>query len=238
MTEVRLYPAGTVPECVTAEWYAEREHAPHLEQDLHRPRLELAAQFAADLSADLDGANVVDIGAGDGGLLWLLRRRGVAGHGYDLQPTNVAAAAARGVSVVLVDAVGLLPYTAARAIVAGAAARGVDVPSVAAILDEHAVEHGELELAPIAVATEVLEHLVDPHLVLRQLAAAGVDALVASSPWTETAGAAYEFHLWAWDEAGYRELLERNGWHVVRQELAGMFQVVAAVRAELEQVAR
>lgn len=204
MTEVRLYPAGTVPECVTAEWYAEREHAPHLEQDLHRPRLELAAQFAADLSAELDGANVVDIGAGDGGLLSLLRARGVAGHGYDLQPTNVAAAADRGVSVELVDA-------------------------ISAIVDHRAADI--IELAPIAIATEVLEHLVDPHLVLRQLAATGVDALVASSPWTETNGGAYEFHLWAWDQLGYRELLERNGWHVVRQELAGMFQVVAAVRA-------
>lgn len=211
MTEVRLYPAGTVPECTTAEWYAGRDHAPHLEQGLHRPRLEVAAQYAAELSAELDGAPVVDIGAGDGGLLSLLRARGVAGHGYDLQPSNVAAAATRGVSVELRDAISALGT----------------------------YEVGDIELAPVAVCTEVIEHLIDPHLVLRQLAAcADVRYLVASSPWTETNGGAYEHHLWAWDTVGYTALLEGNGWRVLRFELAGMFQIFAAANlTALEQVA-
>lgn len=208
MTERRLFAEGTVPEYVTAEWYADREHAPHLEQSAHRPRLLIAAEMVASLVASNGYGSVVDLGAGDGGLLSLLTGRlpaDVRLRGYDLAPANVTAAAARGVNVELLD--------------------------VVAEFDGYGIWN--MELGEVAVCTEFLEHLLDPHGFLDTLAVgADVRALVASSPWTETVGDAYEFHLWAWDQAGYAELLFEHGWRVVDHQLAGMFQVVAAFRDE------
>ncbi len=89
---------------------------------------------------------------------------------------------------------------------------------------------GDIEWGEIAVATEMLEHLVDPHDFVRRIAG-HARALVCSSPWQERPGNAYEFHTWAWDFDGYRALIEQGGFHVVRHEAVGPFQVIAAVRA-------
>lgn len=98
--QARLFPEGTVPECSTPEWYLQRDRAPHLEEAAHEGRLMLAERMAIDA-----GGPVVDLGAGDGGLLSRLKARGVVGWGYDLQPTNVAGAKERGVGVQLLDVV-------------------------------------------------------------------------------------------------------------------------------------
>lgn len=207
MTEVRLFPEGTVPDCATAAWYAGRDRAPHLEQPLHRPRLEATADLVVRSIDELGLGSVVDLGAGDGGLLDLVRRRRpLAGLiGYDLQPSNIAGAAQRGVPVVLAD------FVTATDLV---------------------WRPGPAELGAVAVCTEVLEHLVDPHGFLARLAALhdGPDVIVASSPWNETNGGAYEFHLWAWDHAGYTALFDGNGWHVMDSVTVDMFQVIRAGR--------
>lgn len=90
--------------------------------------------------------------------------------------------------------------------------------------------HGpDIEWAPMAACTETLEHLVDPHGYVRQIAK-HVDHLFVSSPAFETGDAHYEFHLWAWDTAGYRALLEQAGYTVKAQRLVGMFQICYAVK--------
>lgn len=104
--------------------------------------------------------------------------------------------------------------------VGGGRERGVDVRLGDALADD--VEWGEL-----AVCTECLEHLIDPHSYLRRVPSRFV---VASSPVTETAAHHYPFHTWAWDMDGYRRLFEQAGYQVARHELEGMFQVVLAVR--------
>jgi SAM-dependent methyltransferase len=97
MGEWRLFEEGTVPEWTTPEWYADRERAPHLEQGLHIGRLNLSARLVARERP----ASVVDLGAGDGGLLSLLRQLLPEADcwGYDLQPTNLDGATERGVDV-------------------------------------------------------------------------------------------------------------------------------------------
>ncbi|MDM4722760.1 methionine biosynthesis protein MetW [Micromonospora sp. WMMA1363] len=191
--EWRLFPAGTVPECTTAAWYRDREHAPHLEQDAHRARLMASAGFVALTAATRGYRTVVDLGAGDGGLLSLLGPA-MTGWGYDLMPANLAAAKGRGVDVRYGD-----------------------------------VLTDPIEWADIAVCTEMLEHLVDPHAFVRTVGE-HARALVCSSPWQERPGTAYEHHTWAWDHEGYRMLVEQGGWVVQRQRSVGPFQVLLAVR--------
>lgn len=192
MREDRFFPEGTIPEYTLPEWYQGRETAPHVDQDMHRPRLECAANLVC--SVWTPGDTVVDLGSGDGGLLWLLDDVVPPGNkwGYDLQPTNVAAATGRGQDVrygnVLTD---------------------------------------PIEWGTIAIATEMIEHLCDPHGFLRD-AAERATWLIASSPWTESHANHYEFHAWAWDVEGYAAMLQSNGWIVTQHETPGNFQVALA----------
>jgi Methionine biosynthesis protein MetW len=191
--EWRLFPEGTTPEYTTAEWYEGREHAPHIDQPIHRDRLHASATFVAQAAFQSRLHTVVDLGCGDGGLLTLLGPR-LKAWGYDLSPENVAAARLRGVDVRYGDALG------------------------------EGVEWGQ-----IAVATEMLEHLVDPHAFVAKILQHS-EALVCSSPWDERPGSAYEFHAWAWDLLGYRQMIEGAGWKVLRQRRVHRFQVILAVR--------
>lgn len=103
----------------------------------------------------------------------------------------------------------------------GAAERGVDV--------RHGdVVTGDIDWGDIAVATEMLEHLVDPHGFVRRIRTKA-SVLVCSSPWHERAGKAYEFHTWAFDPVGYRALVGQAGYRVLRHEFSGPFQIILAV---------
>jgi hypothetical protein len=83
----------------------------------------------------------------------------------------------------------------------------------------------------VVIAAEFLEHLVDPHGMVRKIHDSGAEWLVASSPYTETIDSHYGFHTWAWDRAGYRFLLEDNGWDVKQQTTAWISQILLARRA-------
>ena len=191
--EWRLFDEGTVPEHTQPQWYAGRDHAPHLEQPGHRDRLMQTATFIAQVAFSHGLRTVVDLGAGDGGLLSLLGPN-LTAWGYDLTPANLQAAKERGVDVRLGDVV-----------------------------------DGDVEWGQIAVCTEMLEHLVDPHAFVRRVAG-HAQALVCSSPKDERPGSAYEFHTWCWDLEGYRALVEQGGLRVLRQRTVHGFQVVLAVR--------
>jgi hypothetical protein len=114
-------------------------------------------------------------------------------------------------------------YDLAPANVTAAKDRGVDVRHGDVLTDQ-------LEWGQIAVATEMLEHLVDPHAFVRTIAEHS-PVLVCSSPWQERPGHAYEFHTWAFDFDGYRALVEQGGFTVQRHEAVGPFQVMLAVTA-------
>jgi hypothetical protein len=190
--EWRLFDEGTVPEYTTAEWYAGREHAPHLEEAGHRGRLMQTAAYVAQAAFGRQLRTVVDLGAGDGGLLSLLGP-GLHAWGYDLMPANVDAAKDRGVDVRLGD-----------------------------------VLTSDIYWGQIAVCTEMLEHLVDPHAFVRRIADYA-EVLVCSSPADERPGRAYEFHTWAWDETGYRNLVEQAGFTVTAYRRVDRFHVLMAV---------
>lgn len=85
-----------------------------------------------------------------------------------------------------------------------------------------------IEYADVVIMTETLEHMEDPHSVVRSLPS---KYLVASSPYNENNNSHYEFHLWAWDNEGYCKLLEQGGYTVVKQEnVSGWSQVLLGVR--------
>lgn len=134
MSEWQLFEPGTIPEYCTPAWYAERDTAPHLEQDGHRQRLLLTAEMVTQALGGV-AQTVCDLGAGDGGLLSLLPASAL-GFGYDLQPSNVAASKARGVHVSLFDVVNSEPYSAWE---------GADILVCAEFLEHLIDPHGFLD---------------------------------------------------------------------------------------------
>lgn len=90
MAEWKLFGDGT-PEVTTAEWYRDREAAPHLEQVPHQARMHKVSDIIHQLFYDPDILlrDVVDLGCGDGGMLSLLQDLYLRAWGYDLQPQNI-----------------------------------------------------------------------------------------------------------------------------------------------------
>ena len=81
----------------------------------------------------------------------------------------------------------------------------------------------------LAILTEVLEHLIDPHGLLKRLASyPDCHWIVASSPANETKEEHYEFHSWVWTEWSYETMFSENGWPFVHStNFAGARIVVA-----------
>lgn len=70
----------------------------------------------------------------------------------------------------------------------------------------------------VAVLSEVLEHMVDPHGFLKRL---DTKYLVASVPNGETPEQHYPYHLWGWDMEGFQKVLEDAGYEIM---LGGVFE--------------
>lgn len=214
MVEYRFYPEGEVPHVSTAEFHAGRERAPHLEQEIHQDRLGAAASLVMkavvkhEHEQDLSSENyrpavVIDLGCGDGGLMSLINRR--YGNG------DVGAL--------------MWGYDFQPSNQAGWEERGVE----GYLLDAFGADRSDVSFGHIAIATEVLEHLADPHEVVRWI---GQNSrfLVASSPNGETPDSHDECHTHGWDQEGYAALLEQGGYTVLEHIVVGQFQVILGER--------
>lgn len=116
-------------------------------------------------------------------------------------------------------------YDFAPANVAGWAERGV----TAELVDVFNGERDNVRLGDVAVVTEVLEHLTDPHEAVRWIAT-GSRWIVASSPWDEWPGHSDECHAWAFDRDGYRQLVEQGGYRVLQHTDSSRFQLVLGMQ--------
>jgi 2-polyprenyl-3-methyl-5-hydroxy-6-metoxy-1,4-benzoquinol methylase len=84
-----------------------------------------------------------------------------------------------------------------------------------------------IQYGDCSILSEVLEHVSDPHGLVRDLPSR---VIVASSPFGETDESHYEFHNWAWDDKGYAALIEQGGYEIYRHEHAWLSQVILGVR--------
>ncbi|MER5750606.1 methyltransferase domain-containing protein [Streptomyces sp. NPDC002088] len=210
MAEYRLFPEGETPRVSTAAFHAHRERAPHLEQAVHQPRLYKAAEYV---------------------------RRAVIQHIRDCpgsrncvpHPVSDLGCGDGGLLSLLDDPgrVYAWGYDFQPSNRAGWDQRGVHAES----LDVFGADQGDAILGLTTVTTEVLEHLADPHAAVRWI---GTHSryLVASSPWNETLESHDECHAWAWDQPGYRALIEQGGFTILRHETVGQFQIILAEQKE------
>jgi hypothetical protein len=198
-TRYRTFDPADPPEWLDSRWWIDTPNCNHLDNRVHRARLEAAARYAVSAADAAGTVCVVDLGAGDGGLLSLLpepfRSRS---YGYEIILDSVRYAdAARGVCVFQAD-----------------------------------VLRNQIHHDGACVATEMLEHLADPHQFLIHLHDIGVRELVATSPHSETVDGHHEWnHAWAWDRPGYAAMFEEAGWRIRVHEDVEWSQLVWATRA-------
>lgn len=206
MTEYKLFD-GDVPHVSTAAFHAHRERAPHLEQPAHQGRLNTAHAFIIEAlqtyAARKPGTD--DVTLSDLG----------CGDGGLLQTL-------RGIIGLTAWGYDFQPSNQAGWIERGVQAEQADV---------FGADRERVQLGDIAVTTEVLEHVADPHDVVRWIGAHS-RYLVASSPWNETPASHDECHCWCWDQDGYRALIEQGGYAIVRHETVGQFQIVLGERRD------
>lgn len=197
MAEYRFFDEGTLPAVSTFEFHRDRGRAQHLEQPNHKDRLNQAFEFIGEAYSDLGPGQVTLSDLGCGDGGLLSR--------IDTWPDMHA-----------------WGYDFTPANVAGALLRGVDV----AHADVFGDDRDWVNVGLISVMTEVLEHLADPHEVLRWLHGKS-RYLVASSPWDETPESHDECHAWGWDYDGYTDLIQDAGWRILHHvRLRYKFQVV------------
>lgn len=201
MAEYRLFPEGETPHVSTRAFHAHRERAPHLEQPAHQGRLNCAFAFIIEA---LQTHAAVKPGTDDVTLSDL-----GCGDGGLLQTL-------RGIVGLTAWGYDFQPSNQAGWIERGVTAEQADV---------FGADRDQIRLGDITVTTEVLEHVADPYAAVRWIGQHS-RYLVASSPWNETPESHDECHAWAFDQDGYRALIEQGGFTILRHEAVGQFQVV------------
>lgn len=196
--EYRRFPPGESP-VSTFAYHEHRERAPHLEQPMHQWRLSEAARMVTDFVREHRSprTHIIDLGCGDGGLMSLIQQM----NG---------------------DYVDVSGYDFQPTNAAGWTERGVRAESL-----DFVSEWDRVPRADLYVCTEVLEHLEEPHELLRKIRERDA-AVVCSSPHDEHEGSIDASHNWAWDVGGYTEMINGAGFHVIAIAVAGRFQVQMA----------
>jgi 2-polyprenyl-3-methyl-5-hydroxy-6-metoxy-1,4-benzoquinol methylase len=198
--EAKLFD-GDVPHVSTFEFHEHRERAPHLEQGVHQGRLykTYALVQAAMARKRLTGKRIVSV-------------------------CDLGCGDGGLLSLIKEPDTDTIGYDFQPSNVMGWVERGVNAYSL------NFVERwDEVVDADVYVITECLEHLADPHGMVRKIFDRG-GQIVCSSPWTETYASHDECHAWAWDQLGYTAMVTSAGFNVVAHETDGMFQIIWGIQ--------
>lgn len=189
-----------MPHVSTFEFHEHRERAPHLEQAVHLGRLMTAYNYS------------------QGACVYLRNRLGDTEKIVKI--IDLGCGDGGLLSLMKADDTVVGGFDFQPSNIVGWAERGVN-----AWAKNFVDEWDDVDEADIYTITECLEHLADPHDMVRRVNARGAQ-IVASSPWTEHAGSHDECHAWAWDHDGYAKLITDAGFDVAAHEHVGMFQVI------------
>lgn len=204
----RLFREGTNPAYTRKEFFTGHVWINPATQRGHAARTDMVADMVIEaLLGPHDVTSVTDLGCGDGALIQKIERRAAVERldvdvwGYDLGVQNIHVAT----TLRMVDG------------------------RIGDILDGKTPDGADLDYGDLVVATEVVEHLVDPHGFIKALPAR---LAILSSPFDENDTSFYEHHAWAWDTDGYRALAESCGWTVLEQRTCPEgFQAILVERA-------
>lgn len=95
----------------------------------------------------------------------------------------------------------------------------------ASFIDVFNSDRDKVRWGQLTVVTEVLEHLDDPHGVLRWISQNSA-YVVASSPHNERPeNTAHDHHIWGWDTSGYHDLLNRD-FEILAHEIVDWSQLI------------
>lgn len=201
--EYRFYPNVDVPPVSTFAFHRDRASVAHFEQQIHKSRFaQIVSDFAgvvrtiyAHKLVEYGKLSVIDLGCGDGGLLQ---------HIVNYYPHVVP----RG-------------YDFQPSNEAAWARRNI---SSRTRLMNFVDEWDNIPEANVYIITEVLEHLADPHEMVRRIRARNA-FIIASSPWGETMMSHDECHAWGWTFTGYHQMMRDAGFTTKYHHAAGPFQV-------------
>lgn len=182
MSAWQLFADGEIPFFTTPEFFAAHPWIEPVHQVGHAQRMLMTSTAITDLAATGVIGNMVDLGCGDGSLMELI----ISALGTDIP---------------------VYGYDGCLASIDKAHEKGLevnfaDIRKLAPLLTE----------VDLIVASEVVEHLVDPHGFIASIKS---PYLILTSPSAEDADWHYEHHAWAWDTTGYANMVESCGWEVI-----------------------
>lgn len=166
-----------------------RESADHINQNFHRDRLLFSKEMIFDLKNKFDIKNVCDLGCGNGGLLKELDFKDYIG--FDITPANIQ----YGKNLYNLSNIFLFNF--------------IDE------IDIYQNKYDELKFKQnllkkdLYIMTETLEHLEDPHGMLKKVSQLCKYAHF-SVPSNETIHNSYELHIWVWDTEGFSNMIKQN----------------------------
>lgn len=159
----------------------------------HAQRLYQSIDMIKKLIEQKNISSVTDFGCGNGGLLSkLIDYKNIEYSGFDLIPQNIQYARKK--------------YQLNNCYL-------YDFLNETYIYEEKyddiKYKENELKFNQMSIMTETLEHLEEPHKFLERTSKYS-KYLHASVPSNENQFSSYELHIWAWDEIGFRNMIEQN----------------------------
>ena len=180
-------------------FYDTRAHAPHIDQPNSSLRLHIAEGIISKLIRFQNIKSIIELGCGDAGLLSRLASSfpNCTFTGYDLMTTNIEYAPIRTRGLKNIK-ITLQDFTK------------INIP-----------------FYDLCIMTEVLEHLIDPDLIIAKIKS---KHLFCSSPIGEKTPHHDSTHLWGWDKEDFQRLFTASNWRISYYLIGAPIQYIHCVK--------